>query len=152
GMLYSEAIIRAVTGFFDRYRVPIVVDPVMVSTSGARLLAPRAIESLCGRLLPLAVLITPNLPEAEALLATKMRSVEDLRRAAKDLHRRVGTAVLVKGGHLKGLDQSVDIFRDGQQELLLSAPFIRGIHTHGTGCAYSAAITACLAKGRSLSE
>jgi hydroxymethylpyrimidine/phosphomethylpyrimidine kinase len=152
GMLYSEEIIRAVAGFFRRYDLPVVVDPVMVSTSGAPLLAPRAIETLCRRLLPLAVLITPNVPEAEALLATRLRSVEDLRRVAGELHRRFGTAVLVKGGHLKGLNQAVDIFRDGHQELLLSAPFIRGIHTHGTGCTYSAAIAACLAKGRSLSE
>jgi len=152
GMLYSEAIIRAVAAFLRRRALPIIVDPVMVSSSGARLLAPRAIESLCGCLLPTAALITPNLPEAEALLATRLRSVEDLRRAAKELHRLLGSAVLLKDGHLRGLNEAIDIFRDKTQELLLSAPFVRGVHTHGTGCTYSAAITAYLAKGYSLAE
>jgi hydroxymethylpyrimidine/phosphomethylpyrimidine kinase len=152
GMLYSESIIRAVATFLRLRALPIIVDPVMVSSSGARLLAPKAIESLCCRLLPTAALITPNLPEAEALLATRLRSVEDLRGAAKELHRRFGSAVLLKGGHLRGLNEAIDIFRDKTQELLLSAPFVRGVHTHGTGCTYSAAITAYLAKGHSLAE
>ena len=152
GMLYSAAIIRAVAGFLRGRRIQVVVDPVMVSSSGARLLAPAAIKSLCRELLPIATLMTPNLHEAEVLLGKNLRSIDDLRRAAKELHRLFGTAVLVKGGHLKGINQAVDIFHDGKMELLLSAPFVRGIRTHGTGCTYSAAITACLAKGHSLSE
>jgi len=152
GMLYSAPLIHAVAEFLRRQKIPVVVDPVMVSTSRARLLASAAIETLCRRLLPIAAVVTPNLHEAEALLNTRLRSVEDLRQAAKELHQRFGVAVLVKGGHLRGINQAVDIFRDGKEELMLSAPFIRGIRTHGTGCTYSAAITACLAKGRSLSE
>jgi hydroxymethylpyrimidine/phosphomethylpyrimidine kinase len=152
GMLYSAPVIRTVAQYLRRHKIPVVVDPVMVSSSRARLLAAAPLETLCRRLLPMAALVTPNLHEAEVLLDERLRSVEDLRRAAQELHRRFGIAVLVKGGHLRGIDQAVDIFRDGKEELLLSAPFIRGIRTHGTGCTYSAAITACLAKGHSVSE
>jgi hydroxymethylpyrimidine/phosphomethylpyrimidine kinase len=151
GMLYSAPIIRAVAEFFrNRPSVPLVVDPVMVSTSGAQLLKPAAVKVLCEELLPLATLITPNLDEAAILFGRKLASVEDLRAAARELHRRFGCAALVKGGHLRGLKEAVDIFYDGRQELLLSAPFIRGVSTHGTGCTYSAAIAAHLARGCSL--
>ncbi len=151
GMLYAAPIIETVAAFLSRQaRLPLVVDPVMVSTSGARLLKPVAIKVLCARLLPLATLITPNLSEAEILVGTRLNSVEDLRRAAKELYRRFDCAALVKGGHLRGLKEAVDIFYDGRQELLLTAPFVRGVNTHGTGCTYSAAITGYLASGLSL--
>ncbi|HZR21098.1 MAG TPA: bifunctional hydroxymethylpyrimidine kinase/phosphomethylpyrimidine kinase [Verrucomicrobiae bacterium] len=150
GMLYSAANIGIVADFLRSRRVPLIVDPVMISTSGAPLLDPDAIRILGDRLLPLAMLITPNLGEAAALLGTRLRSVEDLRKAAKALHRLYDVAVLVKGGHLRGVHQAVDIFYDGKEELLLSASFVRGIKTHGTGCTYSAAITGYLAKGFSL--
>jgi hydroxymethylpyrimidine/phosphomethylpyrimidine kinase len=151
GMLYSAPIIRVVAAFFRRHqRVPLVVDPVMVSTSGAQLLKPAAVKALCTELLPLATLVTPNLAEAEILVGEKLTSVTDLRAAARELHRRFGCAALVKGGHLRGLKEAVDIFYDGRQELLLSAPFIRGVSTHGTGCTYSAAIAGQLARGHSL--
>jgi hydroxymethylpyrimidine/phosphomethylpyrimidine kinase len=148
GMLYSAPIIRVVAGYFQRrQRVPLVVDPVMVSTSGAQLLKPAAVKALCADLLPLAALVTPNLDEAEILIGEKLTSVTDLRAAARVLYGRFGCAVLVKGGHLRGLREAVDIFYDGQQELLLSAPFIRGVSTHGTGCTYSAAIAGHVARG-----
>lgn len=150
GMLYSETLIRTVCDFLRPLRPKLVVDPVMVSTSGARLLEPGAVRALCSRLLPLAALVTPNLDEAEILTSRKLRSVEDLRDAARTLHGRFGCAALVKGGHLRGLKEAVDIFYDGQTELMLSAPFIRGTSTHGTGCTYSAAIAAYLARGLSL--
>jgi hydroxymethylpyrimidine kinase/phosphomethylpyrimidine kinase len=152
GMLCSGAIVSAVAKFFRGRRIPLVVDPVMVSTSKAQLLDPGAIRILCRQLLPLASLVTPNLSEAEVLLGRKLSSVEHLRLAARELHRRFGVPALVKGGHLRGLREAVDIFYDGKRELLLSAPFIRGIRTHGTGCTYSAAITAFLARGCSLTE
>jgi hydroxymethylpyrimidine/phosphomethylpyrimidine kinase len=152
GMLYSAAIIRAVAEFLRNRTIKLVVDPVMISTSGAKLLRPAAIQDLCRRLLPLATLITPNIHEAEALLKTRLTSVEHLRKAARELQRRYGAAALVKGGHLRGLNQAVDIFYDGRDELLLSAPFVRGVHTHGTGCTYSAAIAAYLAAGLSLAR
>jgi hydroxymethylpyrimidine/phosphomethylpyrimidine kinase len=153
GMLYSAEIIRAVSRFFKRGPRPtLVVDPVMVSTSGARLLKPSAIALLERELLPLAALVTPNLDEAEILVGAKLRSAEDLRVAARALHKRFGCAALVKGGHLRGLREAVDIFYDGKQELLLTAPFVRGVSTHGTGCTYSAAVAGCLAKGLPLAR
>jgi hydroxymethylpyrimidine/phosphomethylpyrimidine kinase len=151
GMLYSAPIIRVVAELFRRRQcLPLVVDPVMVSTSGAQLLKPAAVKVLRTELLPLATLVTPNLDEAEILVGEKLRSVEDLRAAARALQKRFGCAALVKGGHLRGLKEAVDIFYDGRQELLLSAPFIRGVSTHGTGCTYSAAIAGHLARGCSL--
>jgi hydroxymethylpyrimidine/phosphomethylpyrimidine kinase len=153
GMLYSAPIIQAVADLLDRPKAPpLVVDPVMVATSGARLLKPAAIRSLCDRLLPLASLITPNLHEAEILTQRPLKSVEDLRTAARLLHQQFGCAVLLKGGHLKGLREAVDIYYDRNEELLLTAPFIRHVSTHGTGCTYSAAITAWLARGQTLPE
>jgi hydroxymethylpyrimidine/phosphomethylpyrimidine kinase len=153
GMLYSAEIIRAVAEFFDRKNgPPLIVDPVMVATSGASLLKPSAVKAACDKLLPLATLITPNLDEAELLLAMKIRDEEDLRAAARQLVKRFGCAALVKGGHLRGTREAVDIFNDGKTELLLSAPFVHGVSTHGTGCTYSAAIAAHCAKGLALSH
>ena len=152
GMLYSAEIIRVVVEFFKRGSRPLlVVDPVMVSTSGVRLLKPSAIERLKNELLPLAALVTPNLDEAEILVGEKLSSVKDLRVAARQLHRSFGCAALVKGGHLRGL-AAVDVFYDGKREMLLSAPFVKGVSTHGTGCTYSAAIAAYLARGKSLPQ
>jgi hydroxymethylpyrimidine/phosphomethylpyrimidine kinase len=153
GMLYSTTIIRAVADFFRHDQlVPLVVDPVMVSTSGTQLLKPTAVKTLLTELLPLAVLVMPNLPEAEVLVGRKLRSVEDMRWAARTLHERFGCATLVKGGHLRGFREAADIFYDGREELLLSAPFVRGLRTHGTGCTYSAAVTAYLARGMPLAK
>jgi len=153
GMLHSAALIREVARFLRRRRrLPLVVDPVIVSTSGARLLEHSGIAVLCSELLPLASLLTPNLDETEALAGFRPRSVEDMREAARVLQRRYGCAVLIKGGHLRGHKEAIDILQDGRQESLLSAPFIRAGSTHGTGCAYSAAITAGLARGLSLTQ
>jgi hydroxymethylpyrimidine/phosphomethylpyrimidine kinase len=153
GMLYSRQIIRAVAGCFKPgRRLPLVVDPVMVATSGARLLKPEAIRILENELLPRATLVTPNLPEAEVLVGRELKSPEDLRTAAKEIYRRFGCAALIKGGHLMDTRQAVDIFFNGTDEWLLSAPFIRGVNTHGTGCTYAAAITGYLARGRTLKE
>lgn len=151
GMLYSTPIIQVVVDFFqNRPQAVLVVDPVMISTSGTRLLKPPAIKFLQTRLLPLATLVTPNLDEASVLTGKPLRSVEDMRTAAREIHRRFGCAALVKGGHLKGMREAVDIFYDGKSELLLTAPYFKGARTHGTGCTYSAAITAHLAMGLSL--
>jgi hydroxymethylpyrimidine/phosphomethylpyrimidine kinase len=153
GMLFSAPIIRVVAGFFREHReVPLVVDPVMIATSGARLLAPAAEKALRDELLPLATLITPNLDEAAALTGHAAREPEDLRRIAELLRDRHGCAVLVKGGHLRDTAEAIDIFRDDETELLLNAPFVRGVSTHGTGCTYSAAITAFLARGLRLPD
>ncbi len=155
GMLFSAENISVVAKFFQNSEFKIqnpklVVDTVMVSTSGARLLKPTAEKALKEKLLPLATLVTPNLDEAEILARQKLRSPEDLRRAAREIVSTYGCAALVKGGHLKGCRAAIDVFFDGETELLLSAPFVRGVSTHGTGCTYSAAICAALALGHDL--
>jgi hydroxymethylpyrimidine/phosphomethylpyrimidine kinase len=155
GMLFSAENIRVVAKFFQNSKhktqnVKLIVDPVMMATSGARLLPPAAEKILKEKLLPLATLITPNLDEAEILAEQKISSPEDLRAAARKIQARFGGAVLAKGGHLKNCRTAVDIFYDGETELLLSAPFIKNVSTHGTGCTYSAAITAALALGHDL--
>jgi hydroxymethylpyrimidine/phosphomethylpyrimidine kinase len=151
GMLFCRENIGAVADFFrGRGRLPLVVDPVMVATSGNALLQRAAGNALRHQLLPLAALVTPNLPEAEALTGIRIADVESMRRAARQLRQQHGCAVLVKGGHLPRSNEAVDIFYDGRAELLLRAPFVRAVNTHGTGCAYSAAIVAYLALGCAL--
>jgi hydroxymethylpyrimidine/phosphomethylpyrimidine kinase len=154
GMLYTAANVRVVADFFGaraaRPRVPLVVDPVMVSTSGAPLLVPAAKQILLKKLFPLATLATPNLDEVAAILGTKPNSLDAMRHAAREIHRRYGCAVLVKGGHLHGKGAAVDIFYDGANELELTASKVFKIRTHGTGCTFSAAICAALALGNDL--
>lgn len=153
GMLFSIEIIRVVVRFFQSKGLPpLIVDPVMVATSGARLIQASAVKMMRDELLPLATLVTPNLHEAVILIGRKLASVEDLRDAAREIYERWGCAALVKGGHLKGMKEAVDFFYHGKTDLLLSAPFVRGVSTHGTGCVYSAAIAAHLARGRELSR
>ncbi|MBC8096355.1 MAG: bifunctional hydroxymethylpyrimidine kinase/phosphomethylpyrimidine kinase [Akkermansiaceae bacterium] len=153
GMLFSTEIIRVVVEYFQTgNRPPLIVDPVMIATSGSRLLKPSAIRLLTTRLLPFAALVTPNLDEAKVLIGRDLTSVEDLRSAAREIHERFGCAALLKGGHLRTSREAADIFFDGKTELLLTAPFVKSVSTHGTGCTYSAAITAYLALGKPLSE
>jgi hydroxymethylpyrimidine/phosphomethylpyrimidine kinase len=157
GLLCSAEIVSAVAKALRHIartvaaQIPLVIDPIIVATSGDPLLEPAAIEAYAKELFPLASLITPNLDEAEQLLGTKIRDQQSMRRAGKKLEKKFGTAILLKGGHLGG-DYAVDLlFVDGKV-FAFSAPFVRGVATHGTGCTYSAAITAGLAKGLSLEE
>jgi len=151
GMLCSAGIIREVARFFRQNRaVPMVVDPVMVATSGRRLLPRDAVGTLRRELLPLAALVTPNLSEAEVLIGKPIRTPEELRTAARIIFQSAGCAALVKGGHLAGGDSAVDFLCGPEGEWMLSAPRIKGVALHGTGCAYSAAITAWLARGKPL--
>lgn len=156
GMLHNLAVVEEFLGLWLDWRwggrPPLVVDPVMMATSGARLLAVPAMRLMRRELLALATLVTPNLDEAEWLLDRPLRSLQALRDAARALHERHGCAALVKGGHLRGGRHAVDFFFDGRTELMLSAPRIRGVRTHGTGCTYSAAITALLGRGAELSN
>ena len=153
GLLFSGDIVRVVARFFKgRKRPPLVVDPVMVSTSGTQLLGPSAVRLLREQLLPLAALVTPNLDETAVLVGKRPASVEEMRAAAREIRSRYGCAALVKGGHLRGVREAIDIFYDGKIELLLRAPFVKGISTHGTGCAYSAAIAGYLARGCGLAR
>jgi hydroxymethylpyrimidine kinase/phosphomethylpyrimidine kinase len=146
GMLYSRALIEVTARFAAAHRkIPLVVDPVMIATSGARLLNRSALTALMADLLPRATIITPNVPEAEALAGRSIGTIEDQRQAARQLAEQFGCAVVVKGGHLKGAE-AADIFFDGHEEWLLTSPFLRGVKTHGTGCTFSAALAAHLAK------
>ena len=150
GMLLTARNVEVVAEWFIKRRLPLVVDPVMLSTSGAMLLKPSAVKVIQKKLLPVAKLVTPNVPEAEALTGLRIREPEDLRTAARVLFEKYGCAVLVKGGHLRGLNEAVDVLFDGREEWLFSLPRVKGRGMHGTGCVYSAAITAGLVKGLSL--
>jgi len=152
GMLYSSALIQVTADFFQRHPIPLVVDPVMISNSGTRLLRGTALSRLKDEIFPLATVLTPNLSEAELLAGGRIRSVPDLREAARKIQSEFGCAVVVKGGHLRGAREAVDVFRDRTEELILRAPFVRGVRTHGTGCTFSAAIAGYLALGRSLRQ
>ena len=143
-----EAVITAWKSLAAR-GVPLVIDPVMVSTSGSRLLEEDALALLTNELFQLATIITPNLDEAAALLGEKLTNRNEMEQAAQDLSRRYSTAILLKGGHLAG-EFAPDILVSQNEVHWFEAPRIHGVHTHGTGCTYSAAITAGLAKGLSL--
>jgi hydroxymethylpyrimidine/phosphomethylpyrimidine kinase len=157
GLLCSAEIVSAVAKTIlnlDKMsapRIPLVVDPVFVATSGDPLLDPEAIETYEKELFPLASLITPNLDEAGRLLAAKIKDRQSMRVAGKELEKKIRTAILLKGGHLAG-ERAVDLLFSNGKVVEFSAPFVRGVATHGTGCTYSAAITAGLAKGLSLEQ
>ena len=161
GMLFSAEIIALVAEIYDALpaenRPPLVVDPVMVATSGATLLKPEGIRAYQELLFPLAALVTPNLDEARVLLGDGDESrpigdIDALRAAGRELAARHHTAFLMKGGHLR-LDPAVDLLclPDGTSAEF-SAPFVAGVATHGTGCTYAAAVAANLALGRSLHD
>ncbi|MCH8890817.1 MAG: bifunctional hydroxymethylpyrimidine kinase/phosphomethylpyrimidine kinase [Myxococcales bacterium] len=150
GALGSEELIEAVAASVSEYAIPnLVVDPVMISKHGDRLLAKGAVDALLRLLLPRAALVTPNLHEAAKLLGRPVESEDQMRDAARSVHDLGAAAVLVKGGQLPG-EEAVDIFYDGAEFVRLAAPRIDTPHTHGTGCTYSAAITALLARGETL--
>ena len=150
GALGSEEIIEAVSASVSEYAIPnLVVDPVMISKHGDRLLANGAVDALQRHLLPRAALVTPNLHEAAKLLGRPVESEDQMRDAARSVHDLGAAAVLVKGGQLPG-EEAVDLFYDGAEFVRLAAPRIDTPHTHGTGCTYSAAITALLARGETL--
>jgi hydroxymethylpyrimidine/phosphomethylpyrimidine kinase len=151
GMLYNAAIIEAVASGFRRRKFhKLVVDPVMVATSGALLLKKDAIAVLQRRLFPQAAVVTPNREEAGALWGREIRTLTDLRAAARALSERFGVPFLVKGGHLPVGNRVVDVLCDGRVTHEFSAQVVRGIRAHGAGCTFSAAITANLALGHDL--
>lgn len=150
GMLFSAAHVRAVAEILQSRRdLVLVVDPVMIASTGDSLLEADAVLAYQNLLLPLARVITPNLHEAEALLGLKIAGVADLEDAARDLAARYGKAVLLKGGHLDGPD-CIDLLADGGEVRVFSAPRLAVPGSHGTGCTLSAAVTALLACGRPL--
>jgi hydroxymethylpyrimidine/phosphomethylpyrimidine kinase len=149
GMLATAPIIEAVAENLRRHKLKnIVVDPVMVATSGNMLLKKNAIETLRSDLIPLADLVTPNIPEAEALTGIHIRTVKEIQRAAGRILDLGAHAVIIKGGHRRG--PAADLYFDGKKFRELRTRRIRTHHTHGTGCTFSAAIAAYLARGEKL--
>lgn len=152
GMLFSEPIINAVSDYLKNKPCPLIIDPVMVSTSGATLLKPEAISALVNKLFPLADLITPNLDETSMLLGKIIDTEEGFKESAYDFYDKYKRPVLVKGGHLKRYSSVVDLFYDGKTEIAFFFPRIKNVHTHGTGCTLSSAICAYLALGLRLDK
>ena len=150
GALGNAAIIEAVAEVAARLRAPLIVDPVMISKHGAPLIAAGARLVLVSRLLPHAALVTPNLHEASALADCEITGLRQMEEAARRIFDRTGASVLVKGGHLEG--EAVDVLFHRGEIRHYRSPRYETQHTHGTGCTYSAAITACLALGFEVPE
>lgn len=145
GMIFSAKLANVIAESLKFYNAKnIVVDPVMIATSGAKLIDDDAIEILQKNLLPLAKVITPNIPEAEKLSNMKILSVEDMTKAAKNIFEKFGCAVLCKGGH--NLNDANDVLFDADGEKIFNGERINNPNTHGTGCTLSSAIAANLAK------
>ncbi|MDA0733377.1 MAG: bifunctional hydroxymethylpyrimidine kinase/phosphomethylpyrimidine kinase [Chloroflexi bacterium] len=149
GMLSSIAIVEVVAQELRRHRVErLVVDPVMVAKSGDSLLREEAVEALRTQLLPLALVVTPNIPEAEVLTGMTIASHQDMRRAAEQIVGMGARGVVVKGGHLDG--PATDLFYDGSRFQEFTAPRIDTVNTHGTGCTFASAVAAGLAQNMSV--
>ncbi|PYI74697.1 MAG: bifunctional hydroxymethylpyrimidine kinase/phosphomethylpyrimidine kinase [Verrucomicrobia bacterium] len=157
GLLCSAEIVSAVAKAIRGIkslrgrRIPLVIDPVMIASSGDRLLEAAAIDAYTDQLFPLATLITPNLDEAALLIGTEIKDREQMEKATKALASKYRAAILLKGSHLRG-DNAIDLLFHKNKLTEFSARFVRGLATHGTGCTYSAAITAGLACGLPLEE
>lgn len=154
GMLFSGEIIGEIAAGLAAAGNPVlVVDPVMIAKGGAHLLQEEAVEAMREKILPMATAITPNIPEAEVLAGVAIRSPEDMEEAGRRLLGMGTKSVVVKGGHLKGEERACDLFMDGRGERIwMSAERIRTKDTHGTGCTFSAALTAFLAAGEPLGK
>jgi hydroxymethylpyrimidine/phosphomethylpyrimidine kinase len=149
GMLFSRRVIETVADFLAAHPVPLVVDPVMVAASGAKLLRDDAVETLVGRLFPLATVVTPNLHEASALAGVPYREDADRAALAEAIHALGAPAVVVTGGH--GAD-AVDWLFDGREHVPIAVERYGDEATHGAGCTHSASLAALLARGESLEE
>ncbi|HYB90186.1 MAG TPA: bifunctional hydroxymethylpyrimidine kinase/phosphomethylpyrimidine kinase [Candidatus Binataceae bacterium] len=151
GALGSAAVVRAVARAIEEMRLPApVVDPVIVSSAGVRLLDSAGERALSRYLIPLARVITPNIPEAEALTGIRIDGDAAMRAAARALLAMGARAVVIKGGHREGTSDAADLLYDGRRFVELRAPRIPGGGAHGTGCAFSAAMAAYLARGAEL--
>jgi hydroxymethylpyrimidine/phosphomethylpyrimidine kinase len=152
GMLATAAIVEAVAAAIEELELPLVVlDPVMVATSGRRLLDEDGVKTMCAELIPRAFLITPNLPEAEVLSGITIASADDMAEAARRIHGIGGASVLITGGHMPG-HAIADLLFDGRTFSEFSVPRIEARQTHGTGCAHASALAACLALEMTLHE
>ena len=151
GMLHKSEIIKRAAEVLSRYNFPLVVDPVMIAKSGAHLLRSDAVETLVNKLLPIATVVTPNRMEAEVLAGLEVHDVNSAKKVAKEISKLGPVAVIVKGGHIKG-EKSIDILYYNKNYYIFESPRYDVITTHGTGCSFSAAITAGLANGHDLIE
>ena len=151
GMLATSTVIDTVADLLPGQRAPVVLDPVMIATSGARLLQEDALAALRARLLPHADVLTPNLPEAELLLDRRIDSLVQMRAACEEFLARGVRAVLLKGGHLAGADTVVDLFADADGVHEIAHPRLP-IEAHGTGCTLASAVAANLCLGRPMRE
>lgn len=153
GALANVNIVKAVARAIERLKLPApVVDPVIVSSTGARLIGPKGERAIRKRLIPLAAIVTPNIPEAEGLADMEIDSDAAIRKAAKKILKLGARAVVIKGGHRGDDDAATDYFYDGRNFVELKGPRIKGGGAHGTGCAFAAAIAAHLARGASLED
>jgi len=156
-MLATAAIVEAVAAAIEELELPlVVVDPVLVSSSGARLLDDDGAAALCGALIPLARVVTPNVPEAEALSGIRIESAADARTAARRIQEMGAAAVIITGGHEPNPGTPsravVDLLLDGDTFSEFQTPRIVSVHTHGTGCTFASAVAAGLALGHSLPD
>jgi len=152
GMLATAAIVEAVAAAIEELELPlVVVDPVLISSSGSRLLDAEGIQALCSELLPLARVVTPNIPEAEALSGRRIQSDGDLHEAAKRIRDMGPKAVIITGGHAPG-DEVIDVLFEDDRFYDFVSPRINTQATHGTGCTYASAIAAGLARGFALTD
>ena len=151
GMLSSQEIVEVVASQIQKHMVrSLVVDPVMVAKSGDALLREDAVNAVRTRLVPLAAVVTPNIPEAESLTGMTINSDEEVREAARRIMGMGARSVVVKGGHREG--PAVDVLYDGSEFREFTAPRIDTVNTHGTGCTFASAVAAGLAQGRSVDD
>ncbi|WP_138753220.1 bifunctional hydroxymethylpyrimidine kinase/phosphomethylpyrimidine kinase [Paenibacillus sinopodophylli] len=153
GMLFSSEIIEIVAAKIKQYDWHnLIIDPVMIAKGGSTLLQQEAIRTFIKHLIPLALVTTPNIPEAELLAQMPIRSLSDREEAARILFQMGSRYVVIKGGHAAPSERIVDLLFDGERYMYLESNRIDTRHTHGTGCTFSAAITAELAQGKAVSE
>lgn len=157
GMINDEATITAICDVLDSYPIPhLIVDPIMVSSSGMLLMQKEALETFCNRLLPKSYLLTPNIPEAEILADMSIHSSDDIREASRRIMNKTHQSTLIKGGHLINEKKTDYLFYKSPDKSVKEYTFSRDMvhtrNTHGTGCTLSSAITAYLARGKELPE
>lgn len=150
GMLFSKDIIQIVVQIIKKYKIKLICDPVMIATSGSKLLKEDAIDLIKEELIPLSYLITPNSDEASLLLNKEIKNSGDMESASRELFNLYKVPILLKGGHLRENKKLKDILFDGRELSVFPSEYIEKVSTHGTGCTYSSAITAYLALGYDL--
>ena len=154
GMLFSTEIIMAIASLLEEYPpIPLVIDPVMIAKGGQSLLLQEAVQAMKENLIPIATIITPNIPEAEVLTGMKIVTDEDIQEAAQIIIGLGASAVIMKGGHRNDVLEAKDYYADCEgQSFTMTTPWVQTKDTHGTGCTFAAALTGFIAKGYSLSD